>query len=318
MNLLQFIQEFPDENACRQKFKEERDKIGIVCKRCNCKDHYWLANKSSYECKKCHSRTSLRSGTVMENSKLPFRYWLITIHLLTSTRKSFSTEELRRQLGHKRYQPIWEMVCKLREVMGKRDDKYKLAGQIELDDAFFTSEVREDQKDKPLKRGRGSQSKAKVLVMCESTPRDIPKKGRKDKKAGHLKMKVIPDLNSGTITSVVKERVDGDSDLTTDDSTSYVELEQLVNSHTSQVVKPEEVEKVLPWVHTAISNVKRLLLDVHHNKLKPEYLQYYLNEFCYKFNRRFFPEKLFDRLVIAAVSYSPDFKSKIYNRSYCG
>ncbi|WP_352421729.1 transposase, partial [Proteiniphilum sp.] len=74
----------------------------------------------------------------------------------------------------------------------------------------------------------------------------------------------------------------------------------------------------LPWVHTAISNVKRLLLDVHHNKLKPEYLQYYLNEFCYKFNRRFFPEKLFDRLVIAAVSYSPDFKSKIYNRSYCG
>ena len=318
MNLIQFIQEFPDEAACRQKFKEERDKIGITCKRCNCKDHYWLENKSSYECKKCHSRTSLRSGTVMENSKLPYRYWLITIHLLTSTKKSFSTEELRRQLGHKRYQPIWEMVCKLREVMGKRDDKYKLAGQIELDDAFFTTEVPDDQKDKPLKRGRGSQGKTKVLVMCESTPVDTPAKGKKTKKAGHLKMKVIPNLKSATITPIVKERVDGASDLTSDDSTSYGDLGQHVSTHTSLVVKPEEVEKVLPWVHTAISNVKRLLLDVHHNKLKPEYLQYYLDEFCYKFNRRFFGEKLFDRLVIAAVSYPPEFKSKIYNRAYCG
>ncbi len=222
MNLLQFIQEYPDEASCRQKFKEERDRIGIVCKRCNCTDHYWLENKSSYECKKCHSRTSLRSGTVMENSKLPCRYWLITIHLLTSTKKSFSTEELRRQLGHKRYQPIWEMVCKLREVMGKRDDKSMLTGHIELDDAFITTEVPEDQKGKPRKRGRGSQGKSKVVVMCESPPRDTPKKGRKDKKPGHLKMKVVPDLKSGTITQVAKERVDGESDLTTDDSTVIV------------------------------------------------------------------------------------------------
>lgn len=161
MNLIQFIQEFPDEAACRQKFEEERDKIGIVCKWCNCKDHYWLANKSSYGCKKCYSRTSLRSGTVMENSTLSFRYLLITIHLLTSTRKPLSTEELRRQLGYKRDQPIWEVICKLCEVMGKRDYKYKLTGQIELDDAFFMSEVPESLKDKPRKRGRGSQVRQK-------------------------------------------------------------------------------------------------------------------------------------------------------------
>ena len=162
MNLLEFIQKFPDEAACRQKFKEQRDQIGIICKRCNCKDHYWLEGKSSYECKNCHSRITLRSGTVMQNSKLPYRYWLITIHLLTSTKKSFSTAELRRQLGHKRYQPIWEMVCKLRDVMGKRDDEYQLSGQIELE-GFFTTEIPKNQKDKPLKRGRGSQSKTKVL-----------------------------------------------------------------------------------------------------------------------------------------------------------
>jgi len=78
--------------------------------------------------KHCHSRQSLRSGIVMQNSKLPFRYWFVTMHLLTSTKKSFSTEKLRRQLGHKRYQTIWEMVNKIRDVMGKRDNEYQHTG----------------------------------------------------------------------------------------------------------------------------------------------------------------------------------------------
>lgn len=275
MNLLKFIQEFPNEAACRQKFKDERDKIGITCKRCNCTDHYWLDNKSNYECKHCHSRTFLRSGTVMQHSKLPYRYWLKTIHLLTSTKKSFSTEELRWQLGHKRYQPIWEMVCKLRDVMGKRDDEYSLSGQVELDDAFFTTEIPDDQKKKPMKRGRGSQNITKVLAMCESSFQDNPGKGQKTKQVGYLKMKVISDLKADTITPILKERIDGRSDLLTDDSTSYGDLKHHVGSHTSKVIKPEELETVLPWVQVAIGNAKRFLLGVHH-KLKPEYLQYYL------------------------------------------
>jgi hypothetical protein len=83
------------------------------------------------------------------------------------------------------------------------------------------------------------------------------------------------------------------------------------------VVAPEEIAKVLPWVHIAISNAKRQLLGVYY-KVKPEYLQYYLNQFCYKFNRRYFGEKQFDRLLIAAVSCPQDFKSRIYNRKNCG
>ena len=178
MNILEFIQRFPDEDACRLKFKEQRDQIGVICRKCNCKDHFWLENKQCYECKSCHSRQSLRSGTVMQNSKLPYRYWLITIHLLTSTKKSFSTEELRLQLGHKRYQPIWEMTNKLRDVMGKRDNLYQLTGETELDDGFFSTEIPQEHKNEPLKRGRGSQSKTKVLVMAESEFVENPKPGR--------------------------------------------------------------------------------------------------------------------------------------------
>ena len=140
----------------------------------------------------------------MEYSKLPFRYWIAAMFLLTATRKSFSTEEIRRQLGHKRYQPIWEMVCKLLDVMGKRDERYRLSGSVELDESFFTVELQEKEKNKPWKRGRSSQRKAKVLVIVESSSfTKTPKRGRPNKAVGHLKMQVIPDLESETITKVI-------------------------------------------------------------------------------------------------------------------
>ncbi len=90
----------------------------------------------------------------------------MTIHLLTSTKKTFSASEIQRQLGHKRYQAIWEMVHKIRSVMGVRDNTYQLSGTVELDKGYFTSENSDkSQSDKPLKRGVGSRRKSKVLVM---------------------------------------------------------------------------------------------------------------------------------------------------------
>ena len=113
----------------------------------------------------------MKSGPVMHKFKLLYRYKLITLHLLNSTKKSFSAKEINRQLGHKRYHPIWHMVHKLRQAMGKRDGEYILAGRIELDEGYFSTEVPEQEKDQPLKRGRGSQKKSKVLVMAESEDR---------------------------------------------------------------------------------------------------------------------------------------------------
>lgn len=286
-------------------------------KKCGSHEHYWLKNKLRYEYKCCHYRQSLRSGTALEHTKLPFRYWYIAMHLLMSTKKSFPASELQRQLGHKRYQPIWEMHKKLCDVMGKRDDEYQLAGQIELDNALIATLMSEEQKDEPLKRGAGRQGKSKVLVMTESAVSENPKPGQKPKRMNHIKMQVVPDLKAETAADIVRESVDAEVELTSDDSTTYKKLDRLVKSHTAQVIKSENLPKILPWVHIAIGNVKRLLLDMHH-QLKKEYLQYYLNEFCYKFNRRYFGERLFDRLAFVVVAYPTGFKSKIYNRSPCG
>jgi hypothetical protein len=67
MNILDFAINYPDEESCRKKFKEQRDQMGVTCRHCNCKEHYWLENKQAYECKRCRARQTLRSGTVMQH-----------------------------------------------------------------------------------------------------------------------------------------------------------------------------------------------------------------------------------------------------------
>ena len=311
MNLLNFVEQYPDEASCRLKWKAIRDKQGVECPKCQGTAHYWKNDKESYECKNCGCRQSLRSNTVMHGSNLPFRYWFVAIHLLTSTKKSFSASELQRQLGHKRYEPIWFLLHKLRSVMGKRDEQYQLSGIIELDEGFFTTEISEEEKKKPLKRGRGSQRKSKVLVMAESAPVEDNRqtKGGKPRKVHYIKMIVIPDLKADTITPLVEENVSCESVIDSDDSTSYVKLKDVVQEHNPQVITKEDVGKVLPWVHIAISNAKRQFLNIYH-QLDSLHLQNYLNEFCYKFNRRYFGENLFDRLMLASVSYKNQFRYK--------
>ena len=86
--------------SCIAYLKEQREQSGVICKRYGCRKHRRDANKWPFECKHYHS-------------KLPFRYWIAAMFLLMSTKKSFSTEEIYRQLGHKRYQPIWECAANL-------------------------------------------------------------------------------------------------------------------------------------------------------------------------------------------------------------
>jgi predicted RNA-binding Zn-ribbon protein involved in translation (DUF1610 family) len=307
MTLINFIKEFPDEESCKLKFKSYREQVGVVCPKCGSKEHYWKRDKESYECKNCGYRQSLRSNTVMHKSKLPYRYWFIAMHLLTSTKKSFSAKELQRQLGHKRYQPIWHMTHKLREAMGKRNGEYVLAGRIELDEGYFSTEVPQAEKSNKLKRGRGSQKKSKVLVMAESEFVESPKKGQKPRRVGFLKMKVIEDLTAETINEQVRKLATKVTEIDTDDSKSYVELKDFIPRHNAQVIPKEKVGEILPWVHIAISNAKRQLINTYHD-IKPEFLQKYLDEFCYKFNRRYAGEALFNRLLVACVSYKNEFR----------
>ena len=209
---------------------------------------------------------------------------------------------MQRQLNHKRYEPIWLMMHKIRSVMGLRDNEYQLTDSIELDEGFFETVNTNLSKEEKNKRGRGSQKQTTVLVMIQSKEnKDNKNKNRPDKKVGYLKMKVIHNLKSETINQKIEAGVEPGTDVVTDNYSSYKKISETIN-HKAFKVDKTNANKVLPWVHKAISNAKRLLLDVHH-RIDDDFLENYLNEFCYKFNRRYFQDKTMERLIIAAVNH---------------
>ena len=318
MRLLDFNRIFPDEASCEGYLRTLREQEGLVCPHCGGTRHHWDRYNKRWQCASCKHVITLRSGTLFQSSKLPLMYWFTAIHLLTSTKKTFSVLEIQRQLGHKRYQPIWEMVHKIRSVMGQRDSRYRLSGVAELDEAHFTTED-EREEDEPLKRGNGSQRKAKVLVMVESEPVVAPKKGKKDRRVGHLRMVVIENLEADTVKEAVNDVCEKEStEVILDGSTAHVKVSEVVKKAEARIIRPKEGYKALPWVHTAISNAKAVLTDMYHG-IRREFLQLYLDEFCYKFNRRYFGERLFERLMIAAVCIRPSFAHRLYGSTpYCG
>jgi hypothetical protein len=315
MNLSDFISKFPDESSCKDHWRQKREKQGVICKNCNCTENRWVPSLEMWECKKCRYRTSLKSGTIMENSNLPIKDWYLAIHLLTSTKKSFSSKELQRQLGRKRYEPVLAMRHKIMNAMGLRDDLYVLKEQVELDDAFFETfenktkeEIEKEHKskeDEKLKRGRGSQRQGKVVVMVESVEIEEDKnnnKYSKPKKIRYIKMDLVENLKKKTINEITQKKIDTTSKIVTDKSTSYVDFKNNFAEHKSVISKyPEAKTEDLVWIHTIISNAKRLILGVYHSVGKG-YLQNYLNEFCYKLNRRYFGKNIFDRLIIASIT----------------
>jgi len=122
MKILEFVSKFSDEQSCKEYFRDIRMKEVIVCKKCGCRKHYWLISKCQFQCSQCNFRTTLKSGTVMENSRLPFRTWFLVMLFMTTTKKGISACELQRQIDHKRYMTIWSVIHRIRTVMGKRDD----------------------------------------------------------------------------------------------------------------------------------------------------------------------------------------------------
>lgn len=288
MNLIDFYKVYPDEEACEYALRKFREHHTLFCPECGGLHLSWNPSHKSWTCMDCGHEITLRSGTVMQGSKLPIFDWFVAMYLIASTKRAISAKEVQRQLGRKRYQPVWEMMHKLRDVMGKRDRLYKLFDQVELDEGFFSTETPEDEKGTPIKRGRGSQKKTAVLVMAESSkPAITPKRTYSTgKRVDHIKMMVIPDLKASTEESRIKPSIDNKTQATTDASSSYATLvdHDIVGGHDSYVMKDKTlVGKVLPWVHISISNAKRSILDTYHD-IKGDFLQLCLNEFCYKFN----------------------------------
>lgn len=114
-------------------------------------------------------------------------------------------------------------------------------------------------------------------------------------------MKVLESHDSNEINEVIKENIEEKSIVFSDKSTSYVDIADFAEAHLTEKSSNEVNKTTLKWAHIAISNAKRPFLGVYH-KMKGIYLQNYLDEFCYKLNRRYFNDRLFDRVAIALIT----------------
>jgi len=297
MNILEFSEKYPTEESCREDFKLRREQEGVKCKKCGCTKQYWLQAKDQWQCSLCEFRTTLRSGSVMEGSKVNFRTWYMAMAFMTFSKKTISAAELQRQMRHPKYDTVWRLMHKIRHAMGKRDALYHLEGEIEFDEGYFEKATSERVK---LKRGRGSQKQVQVAVMAESTPLENLVTGKQESHCRYFKMKVLSNHLRGSVNEIVKQNLNESSIVFSDKSTSYVDISKYVETHITEKSNKRTTQTTLKWVHIAISNAKRTLLGIFH-KIKGKYLQAYLDEFCYKLNRRYFGDKLFDRLTLAVA-----------------
>lgn len=293
MKLTQFLKHYDTEQKCIDFFKIHREQQGLQCCKCDSKSLRWINTIRCWTCNQCSYRLGLRKGTVMENSKLPYRIWLTCLYLMVFTKKGFSALEMQNILGHSRYESIWLMMHKIRIQMGEREKRYKLDGFVELDEAFFAGHRKKgiNEAGKPFKEIDRNE---KVLVAVSTH----------DTRSRYLKMTVVQSLSKKEVAYEAPKILHHSATVMTDGRRCYTPIKDVAKEHQVKIIRDKkQVCEAFPWVHIAISNAKKKIKGIQHH-VKNDYMQNYLNEFTYKYNRRFFKHLTFDRLIIAILSAS--------------
>ncbi len=277
LSLMTFENKF-NTAAKREKYLfKQRFPKGFVCPECGHNEYYYLKNRKLYQCKECKHQTSITAGTVMHRSRISLKKWFWTIYLTSTDKGGIAATTLSERLKVS-YPTAWLMLHKIREAMKNRDNHYQLGNIIEIDDAFFGG------KDEGNKRGRGTR-KAKVLVQLSTSDEGKPE---------FAKMTIVEDMKEKTIMDEIRNNVKTDTTIKTDGFRAYNGLSADRYNHIT-------VDYIMRWVHIVISNAKTFMKGTYHGACD-EHLQKYLDEFCYRFNRRFWEGQLFNRLITACLN----------------
>lgn len=298
-SLVEFQQSFPDEDACAKHLAQQRWPDGFVCPQCGHDQAWYLSKRKLFDCKNCRFQSSITAGTIFHGTRTPLVKWYWLLYHMAMDKVGVSISEMQRLLEIKQYRTAWLMAHKTRKAMSDRDARYSLAGLIEMDDSFFGPTGK--------KRGRGSERKCTVL--CAVSPyRD--RLGIEH--PGFAHMRIVDNASVSTIEDFLERLGCGPRTqegrqlleaIRTDGWRSYGKATKSKNlTHYKVVLRdPRAAGKLLPWIHRIISNAKAVIRGSHRGVSK-KYLQAYLSEICYRFNRRFWEKELFDRLVQACVS----------------
>ena len=288
--LAEFEDRFSTETACRDYLARVRWPAGFRCPRCGMA-RAWAMTRGLMKCGACGHQASATAGTIFHRSHLPLRTWFRAMWWLTNQKHGVSALGLQGLLGLGSYKTAWAMLQKLRRAM-VRPGRDRLGGEVEVDETYVGGV-------EPGRAGRERGKKALVAIAAQVDGKAI----------GRIRLRRIPDASFNSLHSFVKDCIERGSVVTTDGWEAYEGLKRHGYTHKPRVISGsgKTASTLLPRVHRVAALLKRWLLGTHQGAVSPVHLDYYLDEFTFRFNRRTSKHrgKLFHRLVEQAAAVPP-------------
>ena len=270
---------FACDEVCAAYLEQLRWPLGFCCPACGVSDTPSRATRGRLICRACRHQCSVTAGTIFDKTRTSLQVWFAAAWYLTSQKQGVSALGLQRVLGLSSYQTAWAMLHRFRRAM-VRPDRDLLSGTVEVDEAYLA-----------LRRGarvgrKGASSKTHNrahLVAIAVAVEVLQPKG-----FGRIRLRRIPAPTIEALMPFVRENVASGATVRTDGSPIYRRLVKERFDHDPTVILGSNTpaHKPLPGVHRVASLLKRWLLGTHHGAVDPRHVDYYLDEFTFRFNRR--------------------------------
>ena len=288
--LIEMEQRFADEDACREYLTQLRWPVGFICPACQGKTG-WVDRRHRWTCQDCRRQSTVTAGTIFDGTHLPLQVWFRAVWLVTSQKSGASALGVQHVLGLGSYRTAWTWLHKLRRAM-VRPGRDRLKGTVEVDETFVGG----------VSSGTGRDGVGKVLVAIAT---EVDGNG-----IGRIRLAQVVDASTPSLHGFIQQAIAPGSTVHTDGWAPYRGIEKLGYLHTAKSLKgkgKEAAVELLPRVHRVASLLKRWLLGIHQGAVGPIHLDYYLDEFTFRFNRRRSTSrgKLFYRLLEQAVQVGP-------------
>ncbi len=282
---------FPDDAACLDYLEWLRWSQGFVCPHCTSKE-CWVMGGGARRCVGCRRRISVTARTIFDKTRTPLTVWFAAGWFLTTQKNGVSALALKQMLGFGSYQTAWAMLHRYRSVM-VRPGRERLHGYVEMDESFLGA-------PKPGKRGRGATGKVLIAIAIEHAGTT---------NLGRARVGVVENARAPELRRFLLENVEPGATLITDGLRSYPTAVGTTYTHEPINVKgsDQSAHETLPGVHRVASLIKRWQLGTHQTSIEADHITAYLNEFCFRFNRRHSRSRgmLFFRLMELAVDAPP-------------
>lgn len=295
----EFRQRFSTSDECLEYLVHCRWPNGFICPKCSGKKAWLNKKRYVYECQHCGRQTSPTTGTVMHRSHIPIQEWFWAAYLVATHTPGISALQIQRQLGIGGYQNAWHLLHRLRRGM-VNDHRSPLSGLIEADESIIGGPAKG-------RVGRGvTAAKHKTLVGgAVEVLVYTSKEGRRRERAGRVRLQVFADAGEKSIGTFMRRHVEPGSRIRTDGWRGYSAAALASYKHTIRIVgSPERAHQRAPHIHRVFSNLKTWLLGTHHG-VDPKYLQTYLDEYVFRFNRRNTPMAAFQTLLGISTRKTP-------------